>query len=148
MKRALIAIASALVLTACSEPEQPPVLEPPPDPEAAEEIGEPQTLPRTLPPPGEAPRYVGLWAASAEGCEEPAWRFEAQRVSTRGEVSCDFNEVSNTPTGYQIAATCYAEAPPAPYTIQISFAESARAMMTSGAPWAATSLVYCGPLAE
>lgn len=145
MKRTLFAAAALLMTAACSDSE-PPVLEPEPDPGAAEQVGEAQTLPRTLPPPGDQPRYVGLWAASAEGCGEPAWRFEQQRVTTRGEVSCEFAEVAVTPTGYTLESTCYAEAPPAPYSIQISFAESARAMMVSGAPWAATSLVYCGPL--
>lgn len=112
-------------------------------------MGPAEPLPRTLPPPSEtAPRYVGLWAASAEGCSEPAWRFEADRVTTRGEVACSFENVTLTQTGYEIAASCTAEAPPAPYTIHLSFAESARAMMVSGAPWAATSLVYCGALSS
>ena len=68
------------------------------------------------------------------------------RRAARGEVSCDFRNVRLTDNGYEIDAMCTAEAPPAPYTIQLSFAESARAMMTTGAPWAATSLVYCGAL--
>ena len=84
------AAAVCLAVVACSEQA-----EPPPDPEAAAEVGAAQTLPRTLPPPSEiTPRYVGLWATSAEGCGAPAWRFEAQRVSTRGEVSCNFENVA------------------------------------------------------
>jgi hypothetical protein len=138
----LTALAVAGAVIACTRQA-----EPPPDPEAAAQVGEAQTLPRTLPPPSEtAPRFVGMWAASAEGCAEPAWRFEAARVATRGEVSCAFQNVTETQAGYEIAAMCTAEGPPTPHTIQLAFAESARAMMTSGAPWAATSLVYCGPL--
>ncbi len=134
--------AFCLAGAACTE-----ATEPPPDPEAAAQVGEVHALPRTLPPPSEtAPRFVGLWATSAEGCVEPAWRFEAARVTTRGEVSCAFQNVAQTQAGYELAATCTAEAPPAPYTITLSFAESARAMMISGGPWMATSLVYCGPL--
>jgi len=136
----LASIAAAAALIACSE-----VAPPPPDPEAAAQIGEAQILPRTLPPTNQAaPRYVGQWATSAEGCSEPSWRFEAREVSTRGEISCTFNTVTPIENGYTIAATCFAEAPPAPYQIQLSFAESAQAMMVSGAPWAATSLVFCG----
>jgi len=133
-----------VAFAACSPPEA----EPPPDPDAAVQLGEPQPLPSTLPAPSaDTPRYVGLWATTAEGCAEPAWRFEANRISTRGEVSCEFQNVAMTNTGYEIAASCTAEAPPAPYTINLSFAESARAMMISGGPWSAgTSLVYCRPL--
>lgn len=139
--RALIATAS---LVACS----PPPAEPPPDPEAARQVGEAEKLPSTLPPPSETtPRYVGLWATTAEGCADPAWRWEANRVTTQGEVSCAFNDVTLTPTGYTIAATCHAQAPPEQHNIQLSFAESARAMMIAGGPWSApTSLVFCAPL--
>lgn len=139
-------IAAAFIvayLVSCSPPEA----EPPPDPDAAVQIGEAEQLPRVLPTPTEErPRYVGLWAASETGCTEPAWRFEAERVSTRGEVSCDFNNVELTNTGYTIQATCTAQAPPTQETIQLSFAESARAMMVSGGPWSPIGLTYCGPL--
>jgi hypothetical protein len=140
----LVAGAAAMGAAAAGCTEQGP---PPPDPQAAAEVGAAQTLPRTLPPPSEtAPRFVGLWATSAEGCSDPAWRFEAARMSTRGEVSCAFDTVALTDAGYEIGATCTAEAPPAPYRINLSFAESARAMMVSGGPWAPISLVYCGTL--
>jgi hypothetical protein len=119
-----------------------------PAPEAAEEVGEAEQLPRQPPPPSEtAPRYVGLWAAAAEGCSDPAWRFEEDRVTTRGEVSCEFRSVTPTDRGYDIQASCTAEAPPAPYEIQLSFAESARAMMIAGGPWqSGTALVFCSAL--
>jgi hypothetical protein len=68
-------------------------------------------------------------------------------VETKGEVSCQFTEVNDIPGGYRIDAMCSAEAPPAPYRMQVTFAESAHAMMIAGGPWQApTSLVYCGPL--
>lgn len=141
--RVLIAAAAALLAAAACTEQAPP----PPDPEAAAQVGEAHTLPHTLPPPSETtPRFVGLWAASAEGCSDPTWCFEATRVSTRGEVSCEFDNVTLTDAGYEIAATCTAEAPPAPYRINLSFAESARAMMVSGGPWSPIGLVYCGAL--
>jgi hypothetical protein len=111
------------------------------------QVGEAQQLPRVLPPPSaDRPRFVGLWAASEEGCTDPAWRFEPQRVTTQGEVACEFNEVQLTSTGYLVQATCTAEGPPTPQEIQLSFAESARAMMVSGGPWNPIGLTYCGPL--
>jgi hypothetical protein len=144
--------AICLAAAACSEPAStgaPSTAETPPDPAAAAQVGPAQTLPRSLPAPSpEHPRFVGLWAASADGCSDPAWRFEASRVSTRGEVSCDFARVSAMRSGYGIAARCTAEAPPQNYHIEISFAESARAMMISGGPWTVTSLVYCAPLSN
>src|ERR1700741_1195313 len=110
----IVAAAFAIALIACSEPA-----EPPPNQEAAGKLGEAQQLPSTLPPPSETtPRYVGLWAATAEGCTDPAWRFEERRISTGGEVSCEFRSVTVTDRGYDIQASCTAEAPPAPYSIQ------------------------------
>lgn len=141
----IIAAASIVAyLVSCS----PPQTNLPPPEEAAEEVGEVNPLPRTLPPPNETtPRYVGQWAAASLGCEQPAWRFEERRVSTAGEVSCGFDDIQITPTGYTIQAACTAQAPPTQETIQLSFAESARAMMVSGGPWAEPiGLIYCGPI--
>lgn len=130
-------------MIACTDPA-----EPEPDPGAASQVGEVRQLPSTLPTPSETtPRYVGLWATTAEGCAEPAWRFEPNRISTRGEVSCEFQNVAMTDRGYDIQAQCTAQAPPEQHNIQLSFAESARAMMISGGPWqSGTALVYCAPL--
>ncbi|MBK6703954.1 MAG: hypothetical protein IPG56_09510 [Caulobacteraceae bacterium] len=88
--------------------------------------------------------YVGLWATAAEGCSDAAWRFEAARVSTQGEVSCEFQDIAMTDRGYDIQPNArQARA----YNIQLSFAESARAMMISGGPWeTGTALVFCSTL--
>lgn len=137
------AAAISIGMIACTEPAAPP-----PDPQAAEQVGEAEALPHTLPPPSATtPRYVGLWATTQAGCESPAWLWEANSVSTEGEVSCDFNNVTLTDTGYAIAASCTAEGVSTTHNMQISFAESARAMMVSNGPWQGpTSLVYCGAL--
>ncbi|MGE0739866.1 MAG: hypothetical protein AB7O98_00880 [Hyphomonadaceae bacterium] len=144
LRRAAVAVVS-VALIACADPA-----EPEPDPEAAAEVGPAESIGRTLPAPSEeTPRYVGSWAASAEMCRQPAWLFSARELSTLGEVSCTFDDVALTNTGYAIQATCTAQAPPERSLIQLSFAESARAMMISGGPWGAPiGLVYCGPLSN
>lgn len=147
----LLALALAAGAIACTElasTTAPQTAESPPDPAAASQVGPAHVLPGTLPPPSAAhPRFVGLWATTVEGCSAPAWRFDADHVSTQGEVSCSFRSVRQTPAGYDIDASCTAEAPPRDYRIQIGFAESARAMMLSGGPWdSGAGLVYCGPL--
>jgi hypothetical protein len=139
-----VAVAAAsFAMIACADPG-----EPQPDPEAAKEVGQVEPLPHTLPPPsGETPRYVGVWATTAEGCAEPAWRFRADGVSTLGEVSCSFDDVQMMSNGYMIASTCHSEGTTTTHQMQLSFAESARAMMIADSPWQpGTSLVYCGAL--
>jgi len=140
--RAAVAAAS-LAMIACADPA-----EPPPDPDAAAQVGEVEPLQRTLPPPSETtPRYVGLWATTADGCSDPAWRFEERRITTRGEVSCEFQNVTLTEHGYNIQAQCTVQAPPEPHNIRLSFSESARAMMVTGGPWQrGTALVHCAAL--
>lgn len=130
--------AVSLALIACADPAAPEH-----EPKAGAQAGE--TAPSPLPAAtDEAPRYVGLWATTVEGCADPAWRFAAEGISTRGEVSCEFQHVRATPGGYEIDATCVAQAAPVQHNLRISFAESARAMMVSGGPWApAPNLVYC-----
>ena len=99
-----------------------------------------------LPPPSAEPRYAGLWAVDAQACADPAWRFEARRLSTKGEVSCDFDAVRRTAAGYEIDATCVAQAPPQKHRLTLTFAESAKAMLVDGGPFGApVGLIWCGP---
>ncbi|MBL8546849.1 MAG: hypothetical protein JNL81_10315 [Hyphomonadaceae bacterium] len=141
----IAAAAISCATIACTDPA-----EPQPDPQAAALVGEVEALPGSLPLPSETtPRYVGLWATTAEGCGNPAWRFEPTGVSTQGEVSCEFQNVAMTDSGYDIQAQCHAEGETTRHNIQLSFAESARAMMISGGPWQpGTALVHCGALLE
>jgi len=151
LDRSFVSAMLAAALASCGQPGSAPAVTAPP----AETQQQPPTsvtqavasaLPQTLPAPGQPPRFVGMWAVDQRLCAQPAWRFEADEVSTQGEVHCDFNRVLPVPTGYSVQASCTAEGPPAPYEIEFSFAESARAMMISGGPWAHATLVYCGPL--
>ncbi|MEJ0060682.1 MAG: hypothetical protein WDM79_14395 [Terricaulis sp.] len=135
----MLFVIAVLALAACNPSA--------PDPDAAAKLGAPESLERALPPEG-AQRYVGMWATAQDDCPSAPWEFRADGLSTQGEVSCRFNIVNETETGYAIDATCTAEGPPAPYQIQLAFAESAHAMLLTGGPWMgeSTGLVYCGPL--
>lgn len=137
MKR--LPFAAVLLLGACQR--EATVQSPAPPPVAANADGR-----ASLPPAAASNRYVGLWAVDAAACADPPWRFEARRLSTRGEVGCAFDAVREVPAGYEIAATCTAQAPPEPHTIKLSFAESAEAMRVEGGPWSEPiALVRCGP---
>jgi hypothetical protein len=48
------------------------------------------------------------------------------------------------PGGYDIAASCTAEAPPKDQTIRIRFAQSAQAMLFESDAIPDSGLVYCG----
>lgn len=159
MRCTLTLLAAALTLSACGDREgarppsaanlaapNPVTVEPSPG-----ATGQPVAADTTT-PPGELPsavsptRYVGQWAAASLGCAEPAWRFEADRLTTKGEVSCAFMQVTPAPGGYDVAARCLAEGEERASTLRLRFAESAKAMLVSGGPFSGeTGLTYCGP---
>lgn len=123
-------------LAACGQPVDPPA-DPPPVGNAAVEAPAPI-----------GPRFVGLWAASAEMCEDPAWRFDAREVTTQGHVHCDFNSVTEIPGGYSINAACKAEGVESVHpNLEIMFADATGAMMIENGPWTdAPALTRCGSL--
>lgn len=134
----LIAACLGLALAACG-----PSAVRQTDPDAAAS----QSLDRSLPPARAEPRYVGLWGASDETCATTAWTITANSLTTPGDVSCSFDQVTEIPAGYDIQATCAAEGAPTQSRMQFSFAQSAQALLIAGGPWAApTALVHCGPL--
>src|SRR3546814_5462303 len=95
----------------------------------------PATPAGSLPPADAAYRYVGRWAATQQLCATGAWRFHERRLDTAGEVSCTFDKIDKVPGGYDITATCLAEGNRTPDTIELRFAESARAMLVSSKMW-------------
>jgi hypothetical protein len=121
-----------------------------PAPERSLAAATPNPPPAASSPPGKLPpadapdRYVGRWAATEAMCEAGAWRFQRQRLATAGEVSCGFDQVSEAPGGYDIAATCHAEGQTTKDTIRLRFAESAQAMLVRSKMWD-VGLIYCGP---
>jgi hypothetical protein len=128
MKRAAFTVLAVLSLAACGRKAEGP---PPPPPIG----GPPPAPPKPLPPPAS---YIGRWAASAELCATGAWVFEADKVSTAGEVGCQFGSVSPTPTGYVINASCTAQAPPQAKTFTLTMlGGTPPAMTVAGGPWSA-----------
>lgn len=111
------------------------------------EVAPPATRPPAVAASESTPRYVGRWASEPANCAAGAWRFEARRLATAGEVSCDFDEVSATPGGYRISARCIAQAPPERQTFSLTFEgpPDAQRMTVAGGPWSGPiSLVRCG----
>ena len=128
MKPALIAVLSVLSRAACQRKAEGP---PPPPP-----IGAPPPAP-PQPAPTQA-SFIGRWAATSDLCATGAWVFDADRVSTAGEVGCQFGSVSPTPTGYVIKASCTAEGPPQPKTFALTMlGGTPPAMTVAGGPWSA-----------
>ena len=97
-----------------------------------------------LPQPSAALRFVGNWAPDQRACSSAAWKFTETTLQTPAGANCSFNRVTQVPGGYDVEATCTAEGPPASDTLQIRFAESAKAMLFDSKTIADTGLVFCG----
>ena len=97
-----------------------------------------------LPEPSEGLRFVGRWAADERSCTSAAWVFTQTTLRTPAGSVCSFDQVNPVPGGYDIQATCTAEAPPASDTLKIRFAESAKAMLFESETIADAGLVFCG----
>jgi hypothetical protein len=159
MRGILVIAAAAVALTGCEPANDPtPADTSAKDHRAASDTGVQAQPPETpaspasnaiavttgrLPPPSSL-RFVGLWAADVKACSTAAWRFTDTGLSTPAGSHCTFSKVSAVPGGYDIAASCTAEAPPKPETITIRFAESAQAMLFESDAIADAGLVYCG----
>lgn len=87
--------------------------------------------------------FVGRWASDVKNCGDKAWVITAQGLKTPGHVVCRFDEVEATTRGAAAHAICTAEGPPQPWTIQFSYAESARALLIEDAPFSDVGLVAC-----
>ena len=97
-----------------------------------------------LPPPGAGPRFVGNWAADQQSCEASPWQFTASALHSPKGADCSFNQVTEVPGGYDVVAMCTAKGPPASETIEIRFAESAKAMLIKSKSVGDRGLVFCG----
>ena len=97
-----------------------------------------------LPEPSDGLRFVGKWAPDQKSCESAAWQVTQTALHTPGGTHCSFNRVSEVPGGYDIQATCTAEAPPTSDTLKLRFAESAKAMLLESETVGDASLLFCG----
>ena len=159
MRRILTLLAAAAAVSACGDRQgapppsaanlaapNPPTTAPPAEPPGQPVAADTTTPPGELPSAASPTRYVGEWTAASLSCADPAWRFEADRLTTKGEVSCAFMQVTPAAGGYDIAARCLAEGEERASTLRLRFAESAKAMLVSGGPFSGKiGLTYCGP---
>lgn len=80
-------------------------------------------------------------------CADPAWEFRADGIATQGEVSCTFNHVLAVTNGYDVNASCVAQAPPEEHTIVLRLEGQGDRMRVEQGPWSAPiTLVRCGDL--
>ncbi|HUG44909.1 MAG TPA: hypothetical protein VMK31_00145 [Sphingomicrobium sp.] len=142
--RVALGLAAALALCGCGdsgpgrEPDGPlqtddkPAAEQSPDPARAGELA------------AARPRFVGQWAADPASCKSDPWLFTATSLYTPAGSTCGFNRVTDVPGGYDIQATCSAEAPPRSDRLKIRFDEAAGMMQFESETIAGTALVFCG----
>jgi len=97
--------------------------------------------------PQAAPRFVGRWAASTAGCDDP-WVFDAHSLSS-GAAQCAFDKIEPSPAGYAIVGTCRSPSGPNPVRLVVTTPDKPQiALLTvSGGPFKdATALQRCaGP---
>lgn len=134
-RRALCGLAM-FAIAACDRagPPAPEVAGPP-----APAVG---AAPDVTAPAPEALFFVGRWAADASMCDDP-WIITAQALTTPGHVVCSLEQVTRSPQGLEAQATCTAEGPPAPWRLHFAYAQSARALLVEGGPFADIGLVRC-----
>lgn len=123
MKIQLLTPVLILVLSACGQSDTPPA-------DAA-----PATKPAATVPSSDRPGYIGRWAANEGLCDTGAWVFERDGLSTAGEVSCQFDGVAALDDGYEIAATCTAQAPPEAHSLRLTFGQDGQTMVVRGGPF-------------
>ncbi|MGQ3039986.1 MULTISPECIES: hypothetical protein [Caulobacteraceae] len=123
MIRPVLTFALATALSACGG-EQP-----------AAPVDAPAAPPQAEAPDASMPAYVGRWAATPALCADGAWTFRHDGLSTAGEVSCRFDGVAALDDGYEIAATCTAEAPPQAHRLNLSLSPDGRTMSVRGGPF-------------
>jgi len=124
MKHMITVFLSGLLLSACGQAEAPKTATP---------AGQPAI--KAAPPEPAQPAYVGRWAANQGLCQDGAWEFRHDGLSTAGEVACRFDGVAALDDGYEIAATCTAEGPPASHSLRLTFGAGQQTMVVRGGPF-------------
>jgi hypothetical protein len=149
MRVHLLTAAAALSLAACGRTEAPAS-----DPGVARDeqaAAAPTGQAPAAAPLDAAPAFVGVWAASPDLCEGGAWNFGAARLSTAGEVSCDWSRVEETATGWTLQGDCAAEGAAEPATVELvrQGDGAAMALTVSGEPFSGpVTLRRCNRMAD
>jgi|GEM_PF-1386619 len=125
-----------LALAACGQPVAPPT-----EPPKAENPGPPLT-PNPMPP-----SYIGRWAATIDQCQTGAWVFTDKGLTTAGEVSCTFSQVTPNETGWIAEGACTAQAPAAPASLVLNTTRGggARTLAVSGGPFTSSQVLAACP---
>ncbi len=87
-------------------------------------------------------RFVGRWATEAGKCATP-WRFTATSLKTPAGAVCSFSNVNEVPGGFDIAASCITGDAPKDDSLQLRFAESAKALLVESRVVGDAGLVRC-----
>jgi len=112
-------------------------------------VAPPRAVEEPAPEPAPArPFFVGRWAARPALCADGAWVIDEHELSTAGEVHCRFERTTPIQSGFEVEAVCTAEGPPEPHRLRFAYAQSARALLVEGGPFADAGLVRCGPDAD
>jgi len=87
--------------------------------------------------------FIGTWAASEQGCEASPWTLSDTGLQTPAGSACSFNRVTEVPGGWDIQATCTAEAPPSSDEIRIRLGDDGRTMRFESKTIASARLELC-----
>lgn len=132
----LMSAAVALAAAGCGQPSAPPAAPP-----KAQNPGPPMT-PNPMPP-----TYVGRWAATPDLCDTGAWVFTPTGLTTAGEISCNFSQVTPNETGWIAEGACVAQGPakPASLVLNTTRAGQSRTLAVSGGPFSGSQVLGVCP---
>jgi hypothetical protein len=143
--RLALGLVAALALASCSDSQ--PAREPGGPLQTGSKTGNgapASTRAGDLPRQGAGPRFIGQWASNEGSCKSDPWLFTGTSVHMSGGLSCSFNRVVEIPDGYDIQATCGADAGPTSDELEIRFDEAARRMRVQSETIPDEDLVFCG----
>lgn len=101
-----------------------------------------------VPPDILPPTYVGRWAARPDLCASGAWVFSDKTLTTAGEVSCTFTQITANETGWIAEGACIAQKPAAAATLVLNTtgAGQTRTLAVSGGPFTAPQVLTVCPV--
>lgn len=125
MQRLIVLAALAFSLSACARQQNAQTPPPPPVPT----------------PPANA-FYVGQWATTTADCPARAWTIHPNAFQAP-DGACDFRAITPVTEGFAVEADCRWAGRQVHASMRFSYAQSARALLISGAPGGDVGLVAC-----